>query len=71
MTASEFETLRAELLALRADVHRHFTQVEAKLDTKPGLMAMFASIAVTTFGIAGMIASTIASLHSLGLLKSG
>jgi len=68
MTASEFETLRAELLALQADVDRHFTQVEEKLDTKPGLMAMFASIAVTTFGIAGVIA---ASLHSLGLLKSG
>jgi hypothetical protein len=66
MTTSEFETLRTELLALRADVDRHFTQAEAKLDSKPG-----AEIVVIVFGVAGVIASTIASLHSLGLLKSG
>jgi hypothetical protein len=69
MTTSEFETLRTELLALRADVDQHFAQVEAKLDSKPGLMAMFTGIVVVVFGMAGVIASTIASLHSLGFIR--
>jgi hypothetical protein len=56
---------------LRTDVDHHFAQVEAKLDSKPGLMAMFTSIAVATFSTTSIITSTIASLHSLGLLKSG
>jgi hypothetical protein len=32
-------------------------------------MAMFTGIVVVVFGMAGVIASTIASLHSLGMIK--
>jgi hypothetical protein len=46
---------------LRIDLVR----LEAKIDSKPSLMAMFTGIVVVVFGMAGVIASTVATLHSL------
>lgn len=59
------ETLHADLIALRTDMIR----LEAKIDSKPSLMAMFTGIVVVVFGMAGVIASTVATLSSLHLLR--
>jgi len=69
MTISEFETLHTDLAALRADVDRHFAEVEAKLDAKPSTVAMFTGIILVWFGMAGVIASTVIILHTLGFIK--
>ena len=52
MTASEFEILRADLLGLRADVDRHFAEVEAKL----------------LFGIGAVVTSTVIVLKNIGMM---
>ena len=44
MTASEFETLRADLMALRTDVDRHFAEVGAKLDAKPSIATLYQAV---------------------------
>jgi hypothetical protein len=46
MTPNEFELLRTEVRAMRADVDRHFAQFKAKLDAKPSI-AMPPLLAVT------------------------
>lgn len=69
MTANEFETLHADIVALRQELRHDIVRLEAKIDSKPGLMAMFTGIVVVVFGMAGVIASTIASLHSLGFIR--
>jgi hypothetical protein len=58
-------SLHDDILALRHDIVR----LESKIDTKPGLMAMFTGILVTVLGMAGVIASTITALHALGFIK--
>jgi uncharacterized membrane protein len=60
------ETLHADLIALRHDMIR----LESKIDSKPSLMAMFTGIVVVVFGMAGVIASTIAALNALGFIKA-
>jgi len=58
------ETLHIDIQNLRHDIVR----LEAKIDSKPSLMAMFTGIVVVVFGMAGVIASTITALHSLGFI---
>jgi hypothetical protein len=59
------DNLHDDIVALRHDIVR----LETKVDSKPGLMAMFTGIVVVVFGMAGVIASTITSLHSLGFIR--
>jgi hypothetical protein len=61
------ESLHSDLAALRNELRLDFIRLEAKIDSKPSLMAMFTGIVVVVFGMAGVIASTIA--NALGLLK--
>jgi hypothetical protein len=75
MTASEFETLRADVLGLRADVDRHFAeidrqfaQVEAKLDAKPTIAALYQAVATLAFGIGAVVTSTVVVLKNIGLM---
>jgi hypothetical protein len=75
MTASEFETLRADLLGLRANVNRHFAeidrqfaQVEAKLDAKPTIAALYQAVATLAFGIGAVVTSTVVVLKNIGLM---
>lgn len=82
MTATEFETLRADLLALRIDADRHyaeidrhfvaievrFAKVEAQLDTKPSLAALYQAIATLAFGIGAVVTSTVVVLKNIGLM---
>jgi len=65
MNGITLETLHTDLIALRTDMIR----LEAKIDSKPSLMAMFAGIAVVVFGMAGVIASTVTTLSALHLLR--
>lgn len=62
MTDVTLESLHDDLTALRIDLMR----LEAKIDAKPSLMAMFTGIVVVVFGMAGVIASTVTVLHALG-----
>ena len=64
-----------EIVLLREEMRRGFEELridivrlEAKIDSKPGLMAMLTAILVTVFGMAGVIASTVATLHTLGFI---
>jgi len=63
------DNLHDELIAFRNEVKADFIRLEAKIDGKPSLMAMFTGIIIVVFGMAGVIASTIGTLHTLGLLR--
>ena len=65
MNGITLETLHTDLVALRTDMIR----LEAKIDSKPSLMAMFTGIVVVVFGMAGVIASTVTTLSALHLLR--
>jgi hypothetical protein len=60
------DTLHADLTALRGDLIR----LEAKIDGKPSLMAMFTAVVIVVFGMTGIIGTTIAVLANLHLLRS-
>lgn len=68
ITASEFEILRTDLAALRADIDRRFVQVETKLDAKPSIATPYSAVTVLMFGIGAVITSTVVVLSNLGLL---
>lgn len=72
MSELTLNDLHAGLAPIRADiegVRRDIVRLEAKIDSKPSLMAMFTGIVVVVFGMAGVIASTVAILHTLGFIK--
>lgn len=62
---SELEALRDEVRRTREQLRLDIVRLEAKIDSKPGLMAMFTAVIVVVFGMVGVIASTIATLHTL------
>jgi hypothetical protein len=64
MTASEFETLRDELRAMRRDLDR----LEVKLDDKPSIAALYQAVVVLMFGIGTVVTSTVVVLKNVGLM---
>ena len=70
MTPDEFATLREEVRRTREDLRHDIVRLEAKIDSKPSLMAMFTGIVVVVFGMVGVIASTITTLHTLGFIRT-
>jgi hypothetical protein len=64
----EIALLRDEMRRGLGELRMDIIRLEAKIDTKPGLMAMFTAILVTIFGMAAVIASTVAALHTLGFI---
>ena len=62
-------SLMTEITALRQELRLDIVRLEAKIDSKPSLMAMFTGIVVVVFGMAGVIASTITALHTLGFIR--
>jgi len=75
MTASEFEILRADLLGLRADLSRlrsdmdqWFAYVNARLDAKPSIAALYQAIVTLMFGIGAVVTSTVVVLKNIGMM---
>jgi hypothetical protein len=66
---NDIVALRHELGDLRQQFRIDLIRLEAKIDSKPSLMAMFAGIAVAVFGMAGVIASTVTTLHALNFFR--
>jgi len=66
---TDLAALRDELRDFRTEIRVDLVRLEAKIDGKPSLMAMFTGILVTVFGMAGVIASTVGTLHTLGMLR--
>lgn len=63
--SGEVSGIRGEITGIRHDLVR----LEAKIDGKPSLMAMFTGVVVVGFGMAGVIASTVATLAATHFLK--
>jgi uncharacterized membrane protein len=63
------EIVRFEVREALHGVRTELVRLEAKVDSKPSLMAMFTAILVTVFGMAGVIASTVATLNVLGFIR--
>jgi hypothetical protein len=68
MTASEFEILRADLLAIRTEIDRRFAEIEAKLDAKPSIAALYQAVVTLMFGIGAIVAATVSVLKNVGLM---
>jgi len=68
MTTTEFELLRSDLLLLRADVDRHFAEIEARLDAKPTVAALYQAVVTMMFGIGAVVTATVVVLKNLGLM---
>jgi uncharacterized membrane protein len=69
MTTVTLESLHNDIIAMRQELRHDIVRLETKIDGKPSLMAMFTGIVVVVFGMAGVIASTIAALNTLGFIK--
>jgi len=65
---NDLVALRNDVMALRHELRIDIVRLEAKIDSKPSLMAMFTGIVIVVFGMAGVIASTITVLHTLGFV---
>jgi hypothetical protein len=65
----DIAALRSELTTTRHELRLDLVRLEAKIDSKPSLMAMFTGIVVVVLGLAGVVFSTIATLHTLGFIK--
>lgn len=73
------DSLHADLVAMRAGITgisgdinsiRHdLVRLEAKIDSKPSMMAMFSAVLIVVFGMTGVIASTVAILAETHFLK--
>ena len=63
------ESLHDDITALRQEIRIDLVRLEAKIDSKPSLMAMFTGIVVVVFGMAGVVASTVVVLHSLNFFR--
>jgi hypothetical protein len=68
MTATEFETLRDELRALRHEMDVRFAKMESKLDDKPSIVALYQAVVVLMFGIGTVITSAVVVLKNIGLM---
>ena len=65
----DIEALREAFISFRQEFRIDLVRLEAKIDSKPSLMAMFTGIVVVVFGMAGVVASTVAVLHSLNFFR--
>jgi hypothetical protein len=61
-------SLSAEIATLRRDIDIRFAQVDAKLDAKPGLAALYQAIVTLMFGIGAVVTSTVVVLKNIGLM---
>jgi hypothetical protein len=67
-TDDRLDAIAADLTALRRDVERQFAIVDAKLDAKPNLVALYQAVVTLMFGIGAVITSTVVVLKSTGVI---
>jgi hypothetical protein len=60
---------RADLTEALNELRIDIVRLEAKIDSKPSLMAMFTAVVVVVFGMFGVVGSTIATLHIIGMIR--
>jgi hypothetical protein len=65
MAEVTLDTLHDDIMAIRIDIIR----LEAKIDSKPSIMAMFTGIFIVVFGMASVIGTTISVLAALHVFK--
>jgi hypothetical protein len=65
---ARLDAIAADLTALRRDVDYRFAQVDAKLDAKPGIAALYQAVVTMMFGIGAVITSTVVVLKSTGII---
>jgi hypothetical protein len=63
MTASEFEILHGDLLALCRVLDRRFAEVEAKLSAKPSITTLYQAVVTLMLGIGAIVTSTVVVLN--------
>jgi hypothetical protein len=79
MTTSEFDTLRADLAALRADLDMRlaalradmdvrFTRLEAKIDEKPSTATVYQASLTTFAGMFAVMIGTVILLKSISVI---
>jgi hypothetical protein len=66
--SEQIADLRRDLDIRFARIDAQFNVVDAKLDAKPNLGAMYQAVAALSFGIGGVITSTVVILKALGKL---
>jgi hypothetical protein len=60
---------RADLDHLRNDITLQIHRIEAKLDEKPSVAALYQAVVVMMFGLSTAITATVVVLNTVGLLK--
>jgi hypothetical protein len=79
MTMSEFDTLRADLAALRADIDARiaglrgdmdvrFARLEAKIDEKPSTATIYQASLTTFAGMLAVMVGTVILLKSISVI---
>ncbi|HKA72699.1 MAG TPA: hypothetical protein VKE26_12880 [Xanthobacteraceae bacterium] len=79
MTMSEFDTLRADLAALRADIDARiaglrgdmdvrFARLEAKIDEKPSTATIYQASLTTFAGMFAVMVGTVILLKSISVI---
>ena len=69
ITKADLLQLRDAIADLQRDMDIRFASVAAKLDAKPGYAALYSAVVALSFGIGGVITSTIVILKNTGMLK--
>jgi hypothetical protein len=65
----EIVAMRGEIVAMRHELRLTESWLETKIDSKPSLMAMSTAVIVVVFGMFGVVALTIGTLHVIGIIN--
>lgn len=66
MTVSEFETLRGDVAAMRAELDARLTRVETKLDEKPGAPTVYQVAFGAPIALVGVSAASVGLARAFG-----
>jgi hypothetical protein len=64
----QLREINRKLTDIDVDINQRFAVVEAKLDAKPSVFALYQAVVTLMFGIAVVITSTVVVLKNLGFL---
>ena len=69
ITRTDLEQMQRALSADIATLRRDIDRVDAKLDTKPSIAALYQAVVTLAFGLSAAITGTVVVLNNLGLSK--